>query len=182
MPQPLTSLARHVADLLTRTNTRVVFAESCTAGLVSATLARVPGISAFHCGSAVVYRLDTKTRWLGISAAMLVDPGPVSDEVARSMAVGVLEWTPEARMSAAITGHLGPNAPAGQDGLVFIGIARRTTDGIDVQSFRRVLPDTITDLPEAGAESLREWRQWKAAELVLSSVRDELTRQSGDHE
>ena len=182
MPQPLTSLARHVADLLTRTNTRVVFAESCTAGLVSATLARVPGISEFHCGSAVVYRLDTKTRWLGINAAMLVDPGPVSGEVACAMAVEVLERTPEAQLSAAITGHLGPNAPAGQDGLVFIGIARRAAGGIDVQSFRRVLPDAITDLSEAGAESLREWRQWKAAELVLSSVRDELTQHSGNHE
>ncbi len=174
MTQPLMPLVRQIADLLKRTNTRIVFAESCTAGLVSATLGRVPGISEFHCGSAVVYRLDTKTRWLGISEAMLSDPGPVSDEVAKAMALGVLERTPEANLAASITGHLGPNAPADQDGLVYIGIARRTSAGVSVQTFRWELSTEITDLDNTGAESLREWRQWKAAELVLNCVRDEL--------
>jgi PncC family amidohydrolase len=178
-PQPPTSLAREVADLLALTKTRIVFAESCTAGLVSATLARVPGISEFHCGSAVVYRLDTKTRWLGVAASLLQDPGPVSDEVVRAMAVGVLERTPEANVSAAITGHLGPNAPADQDGLVFIGIARRVPSGIDVRTIRRVLPAEVTGMSEAGTQSLREWRQGKAVELVLSFVRDELSPPPG---
>ena len=174
MTQPLMPLVRRIADLLKTTNTRIVLAESCTAGLVSAILGRVPGISEFHCGSAVVYRLDTKTHWLGVSEAMLRDPGPVSDEVATAMAAGVLERTPEATLAAAITGHLGPNAPADQDGLVFIGIARRTPSGISVTSFRRQLAAEIADPNDSGAESLREWRQWKAAELVLNCVRETL--------
>ena len=174
MTQPLTSLARQIADLLKTNNTRIVFAESCTAGLVSATLGRIPGISEFHCGSAVVYRLDTKSRWLGVSEAMLRDPGPVSAEVATAMAAGVLERTPEATLAAAITGHLGPNAPADQDGLVFIGIARRSPSGISVETFRRQLAAEIADPHDAGAESIREWRQWKAAELVLICVRETL--------
>lgn len=184
MPQPLASLVQDVAELLRKTKSRIVFAESCTAGLVSAVMGRVPGISEFHCGSAVVYRLDTKTRWLDVSDEMLIDPGPVSSVVAEAMARGALEKTPEAQMSAVITGHLGPNAPEAQDGLVYVGIGHRResvealplawVEPIDVKTFRRELPKTITCLTDTGAESLREWRQWKATELVLTLVRDHL--------
>lgn len=175
MPQPLANLVQAVADLLSQSRTRIVFAESCTAGLVSASLARVAGISEFHCGSAVVYRYDTKTQWLGIPPEMLRDPGPVSESVARAMAVGVLERTPEAGFAAAITGHLGPNAPSDQDGLIYIGIARRTAPEPEVKVFRHVLAAEISGLAEARAASLREWRQWKAVEQVLTHVRDSLT-------
>ena len=174
MTQPLTPLIRHImlAELLERSTTRVVFAESCTGGLVSASLARVPGISEFHCGSAVVYRLDTKTRWLGVSDEMLCDVGAVSAPVAQAMAVGVLERTPEAELSAAITGHLGPNAPADQDGLVFIALARRTPQGpiATVAIYESRLPAEIPTDNNYGAASVREWRQWLATELVLSHV------------
>ncbi len=174
MPQPLHLVASRIAALLKTTKTRVVFAESCTAGLISATLSRVPGISEYHCGSAVVYRLDTKSRWLGIDPGLLVDPGPgpVSDDVARLMAVGVLERTPEATFSAAITGHLGPNAPNHQDGLVFIGVAHRDGDDVHVTVFSHVLSPEITAIEHLETDSLREWRQWKAVELVLLHLGD----------
>jgi len=178
MPQPLDHLVQEVANLLMQQKTRIVFAESCTAGLVSATLARVAGISDFHCGSAVVYRYDTKTRWLGVSEAMLREPGAVSEIVATTMATGVLERTPEADLSAAITGHLGPQAPADQDGLIYIGIAVRTAHAPAVQVYRHVLPTEISPLAEVEIASLREWRQWKATEQVLTHVRDSLVQLS----
>jgi PncC family amidohydrolase len=172
MAQHLMPLVQSVADLLKQTSTHIVFAESCTAGLVSAALARVPGISEFHCGSAVVYQVDTKKRWLGIGAGILHDPGPVSSEVAAAMAKGVLEKTPAADLALSITGHLGPNAPAEQDGLVFVGVATRMGE---VKTFRHVLRAEITGPSISGVETLREWRQWKAAELVLEYARDELS-------
>ncbi|MEI8382525.1 MAG: CinA family protein [Planctomycetota bacterium] len=174
MPQPLHLIASRIAALLKTTKTRVVFAESCTAGLISATLGRVPGISEYHCGSAVVYRLDTKSRWLGIDPALLVapGPGPVSDVVARLMAVGVLERTPEATFSAAITGHLGPNAPNHEDGLVFIGVAHRDGDDVHVTVFSHVLSPEIATIKHLETDSLREWRQWQAVEMVLLHLGD----------
>ena len=176
MSQPLTLLVQEVAGLLRQSGTRVVFAESCTAGLVSAALGRMSGISNFHCGSAVVYRLDTKTRWLGVSEQLLCDEGAVSAAVAQEMAIGVLERTPEADLSAAITGHLGPNAPPEQDGLVFVALARRSLPGAvaTIALFERRLPQQIPETNSEGAETLREWRQWKGTELVLSLLRDEL--------
>ncbi len=121
-----------IAELLAAAQRRVVFAESCTAGLVSAWLARVPGISNYLCGSAVTYREATKTGWLGIPTAVLEQHSAVSKTVTRLMASGVLTNTPEADIAAAVTGHLGPNAPPEQDGLVFVAVAVRLPDSKDV--------------------------------------------------
>ncbi len=138
MQQPLTPLVQEVAALLKQSGQRVVFAESCTAGLVAASLARVPGISEHLCGSAVVYRLDTKSKWLEIPAVLLNDPGPVSEVVASLMAERVLALTPEADFAVSITGHLGPSAPSDLDGVVYIGVARREApNGTDFTSVTR---------------------------------------------
>ena len=156
--------AERVAALLERTATRIVFAESCTGGLVSAALTRVPGISTWHCGSAVVYQIATKHRWLGISEGLLDNPGPVSPEVAAEMAQRVLNNTPHADLAASVTGYLGPNAPDGQDGLVFLGIVGRDDEHPTVE--RHVL--TADEI--AAPEDLRIRRQAEATGLVLSAV------------
>jgi nicotinamide-nucleotide amidase len=126
-----TSAARRVARLLKKTNRKVVFAESCTGGLVSGALTKIPGISQWHCGGVVVYRNETKQAYLSIPAAVLKNPGPVSAEVAELMAKSVLKLTPEADLAAAVTGHLGPNAPPKLDGLVFIAVAWRVHKNVD---------------------------------------------------
>ncbi|WP_373651568.1 CinA family protein [Schlesneria sp. DSM 10557] len=163
MKQPLDQQAHDVARLLISQQQRIIFAESCTAGLVSAVLGRVPGVSGVHCGSAVVYRLDTKTKWLGVPPDILVDPGPVSECVARLMVEGVLARTPEATMAASITGHLGPGAPSAQDGLVYIGVGFRNKPA-QIFEHRLTNIDAMTQFPGA---TLREQRQWAAADLVL---------------
>lgn len=117
--------ARRVARLLAASGQKVVFAESCTGGLVSGALTRIPGISEHHCGGVIVYRNATKTAYLGIPAKLLDQHGPVSREVAEQMALRVLEKTPEATIAVSVTGHLGPDAPADLDGRVFVGIAQR---------------------------------------------------------
>lgn len=118
-------ICEEIVRLLKHREWRVVFAESCTGGLVSATLARMPGVSEHLCGSAVTYRNRTKQDWLDIPPTLLAEPGPVSGIVARCMAEGVLKMTPEAHVAVSITGHLGPDAPAELDGLVYIGTAHR---------------------------------------------------------
>jgi len=148
---------------------KIVFAESCTAGLISATLARTPGASNFHCGSAVVYRLDTKTHWLSVPASMLIDPGAVSEPVAASMAEGALAHTPEADLAVSITGHLGPNAPESQDGLVFVAIALRGRFCRVVEHRLRKV-DVVNDRLRFPGETEREQRQWAAVELVLTQI------------
>jgi PncC family amidohydrolase len=153
-------LARSLAEL----SVKVVFAESCTGGLIAASLAQVPGISDWLCGSAVTYRNDTKQQWLGVSGAKLIRPGAVSAVVAREMAVGVLDMTPEAEWSASVTGHLGPDAPRPLDGVIYVGIARRhhaSSDmaSVQVKATRHVL-----------ATEKRVPRQREAAALVMRQL------------
>ena len=129
--------ARRVARLLKATGLKIVFAESCTGGLVSGALTKIPGISDYHCGGMVVYRNETKTAYLNIPPKLLKDPGPVSPEVAQLMARRVLEKTPEADVAVSVTGHLGPNAPPKLDGHVYTAIAWRNQSDRNKTEFLR---------------------------------------------
>jgi PncC family amidohydrolase len=114
-------------EALRRLNHRLVLVESCTAGMVAAELGQIPGISNYLCGSLVVYRNDSKAKWLGIAQEWLDDPkiGPVSLQVTEALARSALDRTPEATIAAAITGHLGPGSPPDLDGVIYGGVAAR---------------------------------------------------------
>lgn len=158
----ISSAARRVAQLLQASDRKVVFAESCTGGLVSGALTKIAGISSYHCGGLVVYRNETKMAWLDIPAAVLEDPGPVSTAVAELMARGALEKTPEADVAVSVTGHLGPQAPPELDGLVFSAVAWR--DG--KQQTKR-----LNCQPIAGRSARQQW----VVEQVLDFLAEELT-------
>lgn len=161
----LLTAARRVARLLAQTNHKIVFAESCTAGLVAASLSRIPGISAWHCGGMVTYRNETKAAWLGIDPKLLKRPGPVSEVVAQQMAEGVLIRTPEATIAASVTGHLGPHAPKQLDGMVYIVVS-------SYDDVRRASPDQTTSTMQLALpkDQGRAARQRLAAEAVLLLV------------
>ena len=152
---------------------KIVFAESCTAGLASALLAQIPGVSAWHCGSAVTYREATKTGWLGVSAEDIAKYTAVSEQIAGQMATGVLRKTPEANLALSITGHLGPDAPRDFDGLAFVGVAQRTQD------------DSVTRIKRVACHRLqlrkpdRHGRAWEAATAVLNFARQSLLSERG---
>jgi PncC family amidohydrolase len=159
--ESLDAVAGELAARLIKLNHRVVFAESCTGGCVSAAMARVPGISEFLCGSAVTYRNRTKSDWLGVDENLLSEFGAVSEPVTRQMAVKVLAMTPEAHWGASVTGHLGPGSPDGLDGVVFTSVARRFDGGniVVVQSRTHRL-----------ASSSRAIRQHESATRVLRDL------------
>lgn len=173
----LTALAKKVVERLKFLNLKIVLAESCTGGLVSAVLTRIPGVSEFHCGSAVVYQVATKAQWLGVPESLLREPGPVSREVASKMAAGALDITSQADVAAAVTGHLGPGAPPAQDGLIYIAFAMRARSGkpgrpaIVKLELAREPGDTLKS-----PERRRLRRQRSAAAHVLTLVLNELSR------
>jgi nicotinamide-nucleotide amidase len=165
-------LAREVLTLLDQHQDRIVCAESCTAGLVSATLAAIPGASKFLCGSAVVYRNATKTNWLSVPEEILDDParGDVCHETAVLMAEGALATTPEATVAVSITGHLGPQAPMGLDGVAFIGWAWRANPSRSAGSTARQIQLTGPAPTPPREIELRVARQMEAMQLVLKTV------------
>jgi len=167
----LSLAARCLSQTLSYKRVRVVFSESCTGGLVANSLTRIAGISEWHCGSAVVYRIETKAEWLGIDRAILKKPGPVSRVVAKMMAEGVLEKTPEADFAASVTGHLGPGAPANQDGLIYVGVSHRKQQGLSTIVKRHVLEAPSKRL---GGLKLRNRRQLEAAVFVLQTLQAQI--------
>ena len=74
---------RKIYKLLKQSQLRLALAESCTGGLIAGQLAQIPGISEHFCGSAVVYRYDTKARWLGLSRRELDKKGAVTAPCAK---------------------------------------------------------------------------------------------------
>ena len=112
-----------VQQRLSQRTWRLVLAESCTGGMAAAKLTTVPGISACFCGSMVVYRPTSKQTWLDIDAELLRRYSAESAQVTAALAERVLRSTPEADIAAAITGHLGPDAPPEVDGICFVAIA-----------------------------------------------------------
>jgi|694.fasta_scaffold08153_2 PncC family amidohydrolase len=179
-----------VRGLLEARDQQLVLAESCTAGLISAALAHWPGISNWLCGSAAVYQSRTKHQWLGIDEAILEDPnlGPVSLSVTEKLAVAVLMRTPQATIAAAVTGHLGPGAPAELDGSAFFALAiaskelNKNTNLIDrhvrlVRSDRFQLAGDWNKVDSSSSENviaLRHQRMIEAATQVLRQIQLEL--------
>lgn len=172
--QQLRQTAETLAACLKASQQRIVFAESCTGGLIATVLSQVPGVSACLCGSAVVYRNATKHAWLDVSTEDLADEsiGPVSSQVGRAMAEGVLLHTPEANIAAAVTGFLGPDSPPGRDGQIFIAVSRRDSTLANASPQTLVKEHRLpTDFEfDNDHTSLRTARQTEAAQRVLSSV------------
>jgi PncC family amidohydrolase len=148
--------SERLAERLAALGWRIVFAESCTAGLGSARLAAVPGISEWLCGSWVTYRDECKQAWLGVPADLLREKSAVSREVTAWMAVESLRRTPSAHLSAAVTGHLGPASPPDGDGRCYLAAACRQDEQVQLLGERSVELDALrrTDRQDEAARRL----------------------------
>src|SRR6266851_2973064 len=134
-------------------------AESCTGGLLAQRLTAIPGSSRYFLGGAVVYSDALKTTFAGVPADLITAKGPVSPEVARSLAEGIRTRT-GASLGVAITGIAGPGpGEPGPDadkpiGLVYVALA----DGDDTQ---------VKEFNLAGdRDRIRYWASQHALELI----------------
>jgi len=109
---------------LTKRNQTIVFAESCTGGLLSSSLTSISGSSKVFKGSIVSYSNELKNSLLNISEDKLKKYGAVSEEVCEAMAINVKKKL-RADWAISISGIAGPNGGS-QDkpvGLVHISIS-----------------------------------------------------------
>lgn len=122
---PFEEAARLVA-LCTERGVTLATAESCTAGLIAATITDIPGSSAVFDRGFVTYSNLAKQQMLEVPEALIAKHGAVSEPVVNAMAYGALTHS-EADLSVAVSGIAGPGGgtPEKPVGLVFISVAAR---------------------------------------------------------
>jgi nicotinamide-nucleotide amidase len=125
--QEPTERARALLDLCRRKKLKLAAAESCTGGLLAATLTEIPGSSDVFERGFVTYSNEAKQAMLGVTPMTLARHGAVSRETAEAMATGLLAHAP-VDLAVSITGIAGPGgAVLGKPvGLVHLAAASRS--------------------------------------------------------
>lgn len=103
----------------------VATAESCTGGLIAATLTEIAGSSTVVDRGFVTYSNEAKNEMLGVPMELILANGAVSEHVARAMAEGALARS-RADIAVSVTGIAGPGGGTTQKpvGTVHFGCAR----------------------------------------------------------
>jgi nicotinamide-nucleotide amidase len=142
-----------VAGILSSQGMTLAVAESCTGGLIAKMLTDQAGSSAYFREGLVTYADEAKARLLGVPAELLATQGAVSAEVARAMAVGLLQRA-TVDLALATTGIAGPTggSAAKPVGTVFIALASRSATWVkqyrlngDRDEVRRLTAATTLD-------------------------------------
>ncbi|CAL7962841.1 Nicotinamide-nucleotide amidohydrolase PncC [Gammaproteobacteria bacterium] len=108
MGAELYDLAKKVGIFLRAKKLFIATAESCTGGLLAATLTEVPGSSEYFDRGFITYSNSAKQEVLSVTSVTLGKFGAVSEQVAKEMAEGALKNS-HAQIAVAITGIAGPN-------------------------------------------------------------------------
>ena len=127
----LSDLASRVIDAAREAGKMIGTAESCTGGLVGATLTEIAGSSDVVAGGIISYSNDVKMNRLHVPADVLREYGAVSEECACAMARGAREAL-GVDIAVSITGIAGPGGavPGKPVGTVWIGIC----DGVEARA------------------------------------------------
>jgi nicotinamide-nucleotide amidase len=123
------SFSGAVQELLLQHSATVATAESCTGGLIGATITSLPGSSAVYEGSIVSYSNAVKERMLGVPAETLSSHGAVSAEVVTIMARRVRELM-GTTYGLAVSGVAGPEGgtPDKPVGTFFVAVSGPNAD------------------------------------------------------
>ncbi|RZS89136.1 nicotinamide-nucleotide amidase [Phyllobacterium myrsinacearum] len=136
-------------------------AESCTGGLIVASLTDIGGSSDVVDRGFITYSNEAKHDMLGVPMDLIAAHGAVSEEVALAMAAGAIKQS-RAGIAVAVTGVAGPGggSAAKPVGLVWFGVALK---GQAPQAVRHVFPDQ-------GRARIRQSAVETALDLVLKTL------------
>jgi nicotinamide-nucleotide amidase len=150
-PEP--SLAGELGEVLRGSGLTVAVAESCTGGMVGATITDQPGSSEYFVGGVIAYSDEVKRTELGVGEVLLKTVGAVSREVAEAMAQGAREKFGTS-LAVGVTGIAGPDSDGTRKpvGLTYIAVA---SEGHIASSQFRFNGDRGSNRRQATDEALR---------------------------
>lgn len=103
-----TALVDQIAIQLQQRHQRLVTAESCTGGMISAVLTDKAGSSSWFEGGVVTYSNAMKIKLLAVAPATLEQHGAVSEQVVAEMVRGALVMS-KVEVALAVSGIAGPS-------------------------------------------------------------------------
>ena len=116
-------LSRKLLESCLHKNIKLITAESCTGGLLSANITRVAGSSAVFSYGIICYSNESKRKFLNVDDKTLTSHGAVSFETVREMLAGLCDQAESKTLTIAISGVAGPSGSEAKPvGLVFIGV------------------------------------------------------------
>jgi nicotinamide-nucleotide amidase len=112
-------------------------AESCTGGLLGATITEVPGSSDYFTMGYLTYSNASKREILSVPEGILEQYGAVSPECAKAMAEGCRKRS-RSDWAVAITGIAGPGGgtPEKPVGLVYVAVSHKNRTVVQEHHFR----------------------------------------------
>lgn len=121
--------ATEIIDKCAITDRKLIIAESCTGGLITAALTEIPGCSRVVEGGFLVYSHEMKQNILGVSTEKSIKFGAVSAEIAYELALGALTNS-NANIALGVTGIAGPTGGTKDKpvGLVHICVLAKNGD------------------------------------------------------
>ncbi len=154
VPPGLVVLAERLQRACLERGLTVALAESCTGGLIAASLTETPGSSGYFLGGVVSYSDAAKSELLGVPADSMAAHGAVSAQVAKAMAAGARARF-GATVAASVTGVAGPEggSAAKPVGLTYVGLS--VADESDVRRF--TFDGDRAGNREAAARAALEW-------------------------
>ena len=126
-------ISRQIGDILYSSGLTLGTAESCTGGRISEAIIAIPGASDYFKGSIVAYTNEVKEQLLHVSHSVLEKQTAVCEEVAKQMALGIIE-TLGVNFAIASTGIAGPGGgtPAIPIGTIWIAYGSKD----DIRTFK----------------------------------------------
>lgn len=120
------SLVAQLSDKAREKAVMIATAESCTGGLIAASITSLAGSSAVFERGFATYSNEAKNELLGVSQETLEQHGAVSEPTAAMMVTGALANS-RADIAVSVTGVAGPGGGSAEKpvGLVYIGYGAR---------------------------------------------------------
>ena len=145
-----TDLAAVVLDQLRARGSRLVVAESCTGGLLSARITAIPGASTVFIAGVVAYDNMVKSGTLDVPPELLDQYGAVSEQVVSAMAAGVQrQFAVDAAL--AITGIAGPSGGTAEKPVGTVWLAARYR--AERRALKRVFPGDRNEIRARSAQA-----------------------------
>ena len=136
----LNNQLKNLTTKLKKNKIKVAVAESCTGGLISYNLTKIPGASKFFMVGIVSYSNISKLDLLKVKQKTLTKYGAVSAEICKEMCNNLLKIS-KTNIAISVTGIAGPDGGTKKKpiGLVYVGICSKNKFEIKKFNFGKKL-------------------------------------------